>query len=192
MTSVERTAYPQFPKLMTTRELHVFYSPSAHDGEPPLELPGDGVQAGRLVHAAEIPAGPWVVVQRDNRPAFRTGLMIQLATVVDDGLPDANVPIVTARSLPDCRTRPEGEGQRQVEGAAWRADWSHRSQREHERPGASPVLMTGSYRRLSPRLGSRHAPYPSSISWSVAWPGGRGSRAAWGGVNVVPRGAAVL
>lgn len=28
MTSVERTAYPQFPRLMTVRELHVFYTPS--------------------------------------------------------------------------------------------------------------------------------------------------------------------
>lgn len=31
MTSVERTAYPQFPKLMTARELHVFYTPSADE-----------------------------------------------------------------------------------------------------------------------------------------------------------------
>jgi hypothetical protein len=31
MTSVERTAYPQFPKLMMARELHVFYSPSADE-----------------------------------------------------------------------------------------------------------------------------------------------------------------
>ena len=28
MTSIERTAYPQFPRLMTARELHVFYTPS--------------------------------------------------------------------------------------------------------------------------------------------------------------------
>ena len=28
MTSVERTAYPQFPRLMTARELHVFYTPA--------------------------------------------------------------------------------------------------------------------------------------------------------------------
>lgn len=31
MTSVERTAYPQFPKLMTARELHVFYTLSADE-----------------------------------------------------------------------------------------------------------------------------------------------------------------
>ena len=28
MTSIERTAYPQFPRLMTARELHVFYTPA--------------------------------------------------------------------------------------------------------------------------------------------------------------------
>lgn len=28
MTSVERTAYRVFPRLMTTRELYVFYSPT--------------------------------------------------------------------------------------------------------------------------------------------------------------------
>jgi hypothetical protein len=28
MTSIERTAYPKFPRLMTARELHVFYTPS--------------------------------------------------------------------------------------------------------------------------------------------------------------------
>ena len=28
MTSIERAAYPQFPRLMTARELYVFYTPS--------------------------------------------------------------------------------------------------------------------------------------------------------------------
>jgi hypothetical protein len=28
MTSIERTAYPQFPRVMTASELHVFYTPS--------------------------------------------------------------------------------------------------------------------------------------------------------------------
>jgi hypothetical protein len=28
MTSIERTAYPQFPRLMTAKELHVFYTPA--------------------------------------------------------------------------------------------------------------------------------------------------------------------
>jgi hypothetical protein len=33
LTSVERTAYPQFPKLMMARELHVFYTPTTDEVE---------------------------------------------------------------------------------------------------------------------------------------------------------------
>lgn len=33
MASIERTAYPQFPRLMSARELHVFYTPSDEEIE---------------------------------------------------------------------------------------------------------------------------------------------------------------
>ena len=31
MTSIERTAYPRFKRLLSARELHVFYTPSADE-----------------------------------------------------------------------------------------------------------------------------------------------------------------
>jgi hypothetical protein len=42
MTSVERTAYPQFPRLVTARELHVFYTPSADESSWTRERTGTG------------------------------------------------------------------------------------------------------------------------------------------------------
>lgn len=33
MTSIERTAYPRFPRLLSARELHVFYTPTADEVE---------------------------------------------------------------------------------------------------------------------------------------------------------------
>ncbi|MCX4734510.1 DUF4158 domain-containing protein [Streptomyces sp. NBC_01363] len=50
MTSIERTAYPRFKRLITARELHLFFSPSREEVEWAVARTGsDGHQLALLV-----------------------------------------------------------------------------------------------------------------------------------------------
>ncbi|GAA2280874.1 MULTISPECIES: DUF4158 domain-containing protein [Kitasatospora] len=50
MTSIERTAYPRFKRLITARELHLFFSPSREEVEwAVVRTDSDGHQLALLV-----------------------------------------------------------------------------------------------------------------------------------------------
>jgi hypothetical protein len=55
MTSIERTAYPQFRRLTSARVLHVFFTPAAEEIAWAQERTA---RAGRAVRAGDVADGP--------------------------------------------------------------------------------------------------------------------------------------